>query len=306
MNIKISRELKSAVFAIVTVVLFLWGYNFLKGKDLLKKYHVYYAVFNDVNGIDNSTPVKLRGLSVGSIQSMKFREKDRKIVLTLNIDSEYFIPKDSKVKIEGSGILGGRDLVLDLGFSPEAAKDGDTLQSVKAGGFSELIGNAQQQLEELVFNTNQLIKNLNTMFNDENKANLSATLANVKQLTVELQQLTRESKALVAENRSSIRQTMQSLEATGKNAEKITAQLKDADYKKLLENLTKSTENLNKILQDLQAGKGSLGKLAKDEAFYDNLNKTTESLNALLEDLKQNPKRYVHFSLFGKKDKKKE
>ncbi len=306
MKFKISRELKSAVFAILALILFLWGYNFLKGKDLLKKYHTYYAVFDDVNGIDNSTPVKLQGLPVGSIQRMKFREKDHKIVLTLNIDSEYFIPKDSKIKIEGSGVLGGRDMVLSLGFSPEAAKDGDTLQSVKAGGFSELIGNAQQQLEELVFNTNKLIKNLNEIFNEANKANLSATLLNVKQLTMELRSLTRESKILISENRSSIRRTMQSLEATGKNAEEITTQLKEADYRKLLENLTKSTENLNKILQDLQAGKGSLGKLTKDEALYENLNKTTQSLNALLEDLKRNPRRYVHFSLFGKKDKKKE
>ncbi len=301
---KIKREYKAALFGLVTIVLFIWGYNFLKGKDLLKKYNTFYAVFDNVNGISNSTPVKLRGLVIGAIDNMKFRDSDRKIVLTVNIDKEYFIPKDSKIKISGLGLLGEKNLEMELGFSPEPARDGDTLQSVSAGGFSDIIGSAQTQVEELILKTNTLLQNLNETFTAENRQNLSATLENLNRATFQIQKLAGETRLMLAENRSGIKNTMENMEKTSRNMEKISAQLSETDYRKMLQNLTKSTEDLRLILENLQQGKGSMGKLLKDEQLYDNLNQTLQSLQTLLNDLKAHPKRYVHFSLFGKKEKK--
>jgi len=304
MNITTNREIKTAVFGILAIILFIWGYNFLKGKDILKNYHTFYAVFDNVDGIDESTPVKLKGLNIGNISRMKFINGDQKILLTINIDSDYFIPKDSRVKIEGSGILGSKNLVLDPGFSPEPAKDGDTLQSSTEQGLTEIIGNTKEQLDQLIFNTNRLVKNFNSILNDTNKNNLKQSIANINALTRKLNKLTETSQALVEENRKTIRETLNSFDQSGKNIEKITGQLAKKDWEQLLENLTKSTENLNNILKDLQSGKGTLGKLSKDERLYNELNSTLQSLNALLTDLKQHPKRYVHFSVFGRKDKK--
>jgi len=302
---KLKTEIKAAIFGILSIILFIWGYNFLKGKDLLKNYRTYYSVFDNVDGIDNSTPVKMKGLTIGSISNMTFRPEDRKIVLAVNIDKDYFIPKDSKVKITGSGLLGSKNLEIELGFSPEPARDGDTLQSITSAGLTELIGSSQQQFEELVYNTNQLMIKLNQTFSETNRQNLSESIHNLNVLTKDLQKTTAQLNAMIAENRGTLKNTLKELEQSGKDLNVITAQLSKADYEKIMQNLTESTEKLNALLLDLQQGKGNLGKLAKDETLYRNLNKTLESLNALLEDLKNNPKRYVHFSVFGKKEKKK-
>ncbi|NPA42557.1 MAG: MCE family protein [Chlorobi bacterium] len=302
---KIRTEIKAAVFGILALVLFVWGFNFLKGKDILKNYHTFYSVFDNVEGIDNSTPVKLKGLTIGGIKEMTFRPEDRKIVMALHIDRNYFIPKDSKVKITGSGLLGSKNLEIELGFSPEPARDGDTLQSATAAGLTEIIGNSQQQFEELVYNTNQLMIKLNQTFDDANRRHLAASLKNIHALTADLQKSVQQLNAMLAENRVPLRNSVRQLEQTGKNLREITDKLSRADYEELMRNLTESSRHLQALLLDLQQGKGSLGKLAKDEALYRNLNRTLESLNALLEDLKARPERYVQFSVFGKKEKKK-
>ena len=302
---KIKTEYRAAAFGILSLLLFVWGYNFLKGKDILKNYQTFYSVFDNVDGIDNSTPVKMKGLTIGSIGKMDFRPDDRKIVLTVNIDKDYFIPKDSKIKITGSGLLGSKNLEIELGYSPEPARDGDTLQSVTSAGITELIGSSQQQFEELVYNTNQLMIKLNQTFNETNRQNLSESIRNINLLIQDLQKTNRQLNAMITENRGTLKNTLKAFEQSGKDLNTITAKLSKADYEKILKNLTESTEKLNALLLDLQQGKGNLGKLTKDEKLYNNLNETLESLNALLEDLKNNPKRYVHFSLFGKKEKKK-
>ncbi len=303
MSFQLKKEYKAALFGITTILLFIWGYNFLKGKDILKKYNTYYAVFDNVDGISNSTPVKMRGLVIGSIQDMHFRDADRKIVLKVNIDKEYFIPEDSKIKISGLGLLGEKNLEMDLGFSPEPARDGDTLQSVASGGFSDILGNTQTQMEELIVQTHSLLTRLNETFNESNRKNLSALLDHLARTTRELNQLARETGMMLAENRNGINNTLSSLEKTSENMQKVSEQLTQADYRKILNDLTESTENLKNLLENLNRGEGTMGKLMKDEELYKNLNTTLKNLDALLKDLKAHPKRYVHFSLFGKKEK---
>ncbi len=305
MSFQLKKEYKAALFGITTIILFIWGYNFLKGKDILKHYNTYYAVFDNVEGISNSTPVKMRGLVIGSIQEMHFRDTDRKIVLKVNIDKEYFIPQDSKIKISGLGLLGEKNLEMELGFSPEPAKDGDTLQSVASGGFTDILGNTQTQVEELIVKTNALMTKLNETFSAANQKNLGVLLDNLARTTDELNKLSSETRMMLAENRRGIKNTLSHMEKTSENIHSVSEQLTQADYRKILNNLTESTENLKNILENLNQGKGSMGKLMKDEKLYENLNATLESLDALLKDLQAHPKRYVHFSMFGKKDKNK-
>ncbi len=299
----LKREYKAAGFAILAIVLFIWGFNFLKGKDLLKSYREFYAVFDNVDGIDNSTPVKMRGLVIGSIKDMHFRESDRKIILTLNIDKEYNVPKDSRIKISGNGILGSRNLELEPGISPETARSGDTLQSATSGGFSEMLGSAQEQLEALIVNTNNLILNLNRVFDTVNRANLKQSLNNLRIMSNDLTRLTRQTNALLAANRSRIDQTVANLQQSSGDIKQITERLNKTDFELLVKNLSESSAKLNAILENLQQGKGTAGKLMKDEALYRQLNQTLQNLDALLRDLKAHPKRYVHFSVFGRKDK---
>ncbi len=301
---KIKKEYQAALFGIASIILFIWGYNFLKGKDLLKNYNTFYSVFDQVDGIDNSTPVKMKGLVIGSIDKMRFRPGDRKIVVTVNIDKSYFIPRDSKIKITGSGLLGGKNLEVELGFSPEPARSGDTLQSITDAGITDIIGNSQQQIEELVYNTNQLIVKLNRTFNESNRQALGNSLQNIEKLTASLHQTSIRLNKILKNNEQALGNTIKNFEQSSENLNQITRKLSKADYEKLLQNLTASTESLHKILLDLQQGKGNLGKLAKDEQLYHNLNSTLQSLNSLLQDLQAHPKRYVHFSVFGRKDKK--
>jgi len=289
---------------LLAIALFIWGFNFLKGKDILKKYNIYYAVFDNVDGIDNSTPVKLKGLPVGSIQSMDFRTTDRKIVVAMNIDRDYFIPKDSRVKISGSGILGGKNLEIELGYSPEPAPSGDTLQSVTSGGLTEMMGSAQEQLENLINNTNRFLMNLNSVIDTTNRRNLAASLENINRLSAELNSLTVETRQLLAQNKHLLHRTLRNLDQSSAELNKFSSQLAQSHVDQLVQNLTESSVRLNKILKNLEQGKGSMGKLMTDEQLYRELNRTLQSLDALLRDLKAHPKRYVHFSVFGKKEKK--
>jgi len=302
---QIKKEYKAAAFVLLAIALFIWGYNYLKGKDILQKYNVYYTVFDNVDGIDNSTPVKLRGLPVGSIQSMTFRPDDRKIVLTLNIDRDYFIPKDSRVKISGSGILGSKNLEIELGYSPEPAPSGDTLQSVTAGGFSEMMGSAQEQLESLISNTNRFLINLNEVIDTTNRRNLAASLENLNNLSAELTHLTNETRTLLNQNRAALNRTVQNLDRATAKLDTFSGQLARSQVDQLIQNLTESSVHLNKILENLRRGKGTTGKLMTDDQLYNELNQSLRSLDALLQDLKAHPERYVQFSVFGKKDKKK-
>ncbi len=301
---QIRKEYKTAAFVLLAIALFIWGFNFLKGKDILKKYNIYYAVFDNVDGIDNSTPVKLKGLPVGSIQSMDFRTTDRKIVVAMNIDRDYFIPKDSRVKISGSGILGGKNLEIELGYSPEPAPSGDTLQSVTSGGLTEMMGSAQEQLENLINNTNRFLMNLNSVIDTTNRRNLAASLENINRLSAELNSLTVETRQLLAQNKHLLHRTLRNLDQSSAELNKFSSQLAQSHVDQLVQNLTESSVRLNKILKNLEQGKGSMGKLMTDEQLYRELNRTLQSLDALLRDLKAHPKRYVHFSVFGKKEKK--
>ncbi len=301
---QIRKEYKTAAFVLLAIALFIWGFNFLKGKDILKKYNIYYAIFDNVDGIDNSTPVKLKGLPVGSIQSMDFRTTDRKIVVAMNIDRDYFIPKDSRVKISGSGILGGKNLEIELGYSPEPAPSGDTLQSVTSGGLTEMMGSAQEQLENLINNTNRFLMNLNSVIDTTNRRNLAASLENINRLSAELNSLTVETRQLLAQNKHLLHRTLRNLDQSSAELNKFSSQLAQSHVDQLVQNLTESSVRLNKILKNLEQGKGSMGKLMTDEQLYRELNRTLQSLDALLRDLKAHPKRYVHFSVFGKKEKK--
>jgi phospholipid/cholesterol/gamma-HCH transport system substrate-binding protein len=208
------------------------------------------------------------------------------------------------VKISGSGILGGKNLEIELGYSPEPAPSGDTLQSVTSGGLTEMMGSAQEQLENLINNTNRFLMNLNSVIDTTNRRNLAASLENINRLSAELNSLTVETRQLLAQNKHLLHRTLRNLDQSSAELNKFSSQLAQSHVDQLVQNLTESSVRLNKILKNLEQGKGSMGKLMTDEQLYRELNRTLQSLDALLRDLKAHPKRYVHFSVFGKKEKK--
>jgi len=307
MNIK--REYKTGIIVITALVLFIWGFNYLKGKDVFKSYNTYYAVTDNVEGLVKSTPVTLKGIQIGTLEDLRFYNGIDKTLIVLNIDDDFIFSKDSKVKIYGGNIMGGKSVAIVPGTSRQMAKDGDTLQVMKMPGMFDLVNDRltplQDKLERILTSTDTLLLGLNNVLNPETQkhlnkgiADLETTIHHFKNTSIALDNM--------------LKNNQKHLQTSLKNVDKITTDfsvlsdsLKQIKVGKLVNELNQTIVKLNRSLDKLNKGDGTMAKLMNDKKLYENLERSTKELELLLKDLRENPKRYVHFSIWGRKDKKK-
>ncbi len=307
---KISKEVKVGLLAIVTLLMLFFGFNFLKGSDFFSSNHKYTVVYDNIDGLTASNPVQINGLTVGQIRSIKImQDQGNKLLVTVEIKSGIRVTQGSRATLADDGLLGGKLIRLVIKPGTPELENGGALVSVKESGLSALIKEKTlpvlNNVDSLTYQLNRVVKQF-----DQTGVVLNQTLrsANAGVKTLDL---------TIAENRAGLRATLdnvnrlsKSLVDTEKQLKPILAKadtfadsLQGLQLKQTLGNVNKTVDNLQKILGDINKGRGSLGKLTSDDSLYRNVNATTASLEKLLTDLRENPKRYVHFSLFGKKDK---
>ncbi|MBA9074952.1 phospholipid/cholesterol/gamma-HCH transport system substrate-binding protein [Flavobacterium gossypii] len=302
---KISREVKTAILVISSILLFIWGYSFLKGRDLFNDYKTFYAVYDEVEGLAPSAPVTINGLAVGKVNSITLSDNG-KLLVEIQVKTDFPISKSSIATIYEPSFIGGKNIAIIPNFKdPSEAEDGQTLSTnIKPGMLSSLgdkLSPLQTKVEKTVVSADSLLVSINNIFDKKTQENLQASIAELASTMKEFSQAAKGINSLIADNKTKIDGTFANLDHTSANFSKLSDSLAQANLGQAVKKLEKSLANVDNIINDVQAGKGSLGKLLKDEGMYKNLEGASLELKQLLADLKNNPKRYVHFSVFGKK-----
>ena len=306
--LKFTREVKTAILVILAILLFIWGYNFLKGRELLTDYKIYYVEYDNVEGLAKSASVTLNGLVIGKINTISIIEETGKLLVELQIKTDFPISKSSVASIYEPGFIAGKQIAIypnykDTDLAVEGQKFIGTTKLGLTASISEKLLPLQNKLDKLLVNADKLVTGINNVLDKKGQENLKVSLF---ELTKTLEQFHKASSSLniiLDENKLKINSVVSNFNKISSNFSKISDSLTKVDLGKTAKNLEKTIVNVDKIISELQAGKGSMGKLLNDDSFYKNLTKTTNELELLLQDIRLHPTRYVNVSLFGKKDK---
>lgn len=301
------KELKVGILAIVAIGLLVFGYNFLKGNNLFNTSRTFYAVYDDVEGLSPSAPVTINGFQVGTVTDIDFI-KSGELLVTLNMNNDFNFSRNSKAKIYGGGLIGGKFVKIELEDDFEnVAKSGDTLQSSVEEGLIELVNEKltplKDKISRAVVEVDTLLKSVNYVFDVDTRNNLKQSFENLNETLSSLNSSASKIDNVLDSNEDHINSSIQKFSQTADNLSIMSDSLSQIEFNKIAQNADKTLLNLKEISNKLEAGEGSLGKLLNDEQLYQNIENATKEMEELVRDIKMNPKRYVHFSVFGKNNK---
>ena len=304
---KLTKEIKTAILVIVSIFLFIWGYNFLKGKDLFDSSTRVYVVYDNVAGLVNSAPVTLNGLAIGKVNSINI-QPDGKLLVEMQITTDFPIAKSSVAEIYDSGLVGGRQIAIKPNLQDKNyIKTGDYLKASSKLGLTDALAQQleplQYKVQKLLDNADVLFTNVNEILDEKTKQNLKNSIAELNKTLSEFSVASKNINEMIADNKSKINSTMTNFDKTAANFSKMSDSLAKANLGQTVKNLEKTLANVDKIMTDIEQGKGTMGKLMKDDAMYNNFTNTSKELELLLQDVRLNPTRYVNVSVFGKKNK---
>ena len=305
---KISRELKTALIILGGIALFVLGFNFLKSSALFDNSKTFYAVYDDVSGLTPGTSVDINGLSVGSVKDIRFLDGRGNLVVTFTVSKDFVFSENSEVEVYDTGIIGGKNLrIIPVFDGSEAAASGDTLVSTMKPGITELVTQRltplQEKLESLLNSADTVLVGMDDVMDEESKENLRKGISHFDDVMANLNSVTRNLDRFLTRNEQSLNRSLAEVEKITQNLSGVSAELANADVGQTVKSLQSTIANLNGMITKMQTGDGSMANLINDKELYTNLSAASDQLNLLLEDMRLNPKRYVHFSVFGKKNK---
>ena len=305
---KITREIKTAILVIASILLFIWGYSFLKGRDLFTNYKTFYVEYKSVEGLATSAPVTLNGLVVGKVSSIVINQNNGLLLVEMQLKTDFPISKSSTASIYEPGFIGGKQIAIIPNFNDKTlAVDGQKLQSAIKLGLTDKVGDQlaplQEKLEKLLVTTDKLISGLNNVLDEKGQQDLKIGLAELSKTMEQFHKASISVNSLLDDNKTQINGVVTNFNKISGEFSEISTSLNKADLGKSVNNLNATLAKVDRIMSGLEAGKGSMGKLLNDDAFYQNIKSTTKELELLLQDLRLYPTRYVNISVFGKKNK---
>jgi phospholipid/cholesterol/gamma-HCH transport system substrate-binding protein len=303
--VKYTKEVKTALLAIVAILLFIFGYSFLKGKNWFDSSRTFYAVYNDVEGLTPSSPVTINGLKVGNVTKIGFLDTSGRLVVTFSVDNSFPFSEESVAQIYGGGLIGGKSLaILPKYEQGKTAQSGDTLPGQIEEGLLELVNERltplQEKVEKVIVSTDSLINSFNEVMNPTTRENLKNSIENFNATIASLNNSANTVESLLGNNSEKLNRTFTNIDEMAQNFSNFSDTLSEFDLRKVTNDLETAVTNFENLTEKLNSGEGTAGKLINDPSVYNNLERATNQLDALIQDVKLNPKRYVHFSIFGK------
>ncbi|NIJ46277.1 phospholipid/cholesterol/gamma-HCH transport system substrate-binding protein [Wenyingzhuangia heitensis] len=310
--IKISKEFKAGIATIVILGLFYWGFSYLKGRNLLRGgLNSYYTTYQNINGLRKSSAVTVNGFTVGSVIDIYFSQdpaQKGELIVEFTIEEDFKFSKNSIAKIYSAGLMGGKSLaIVPADDDSELAKPGDYLkgdvESDMLSSFTNKLNPLQSKIENAITNIDSVAHDVNVLLSDDMIGNLQSSIENINQILATLNNTSKTIDNVIAKNETNLDATLKSMSATTKNLKVFSDSLAQVKILSISKKINNTAASLDSITAGIQAGNGTLGKLTKDEKLYNNLEQASKELEELLRDMKEHPKRFVHFSLFGKKAK---
>lgn len=313
---KITNETKVGILAAVAIAILIVGYSFLKGNDVFSSDREFYAKYDNVEGLTISNPVLVNGYQIGRVSDLQLLPNGQ-ILASLNIDPEYDIPNNTVARLESTNLLGSKGIVFELGTSKKYASDGDTLKSNVEKDLMQQVQPIQKKAEAIVARLDSVLSSVNATINPQFQKNVNRSFASIANSLETLEGTTRKFDHIVGSESNRLSAIFANLESISNNfkennqrissimsnIDKITDDFSKANFSQTVENANKAVAEFQAAINKVNNGQGSLGQLINDEKLYNNLSNAAGNLDKLMIDLKANPKRYVHFSVFGgKKD----
>ena len=302
---KLSYEIKTALLVMSGIFLFIVMINYLKSNDIFVSDRSFFAIYEDVEGVSTGTPVTISGFNVGSVQDISFYGDDAKLLLKFRVENDFEFSSNSIAQIYETGLIGGKALAIIPVNGKNLAISGDTLQSDIAPGLTELVNDKlsplQEKIESMVVSADSLLIAVNSVFDIETKQNLTSSIENFSATIQSAKKSVYVLEEVLGNNENRLNSIILNADQSFKNLSNLSENFDELDL--VIENLSKSSTNINSITSEIKAGNGLVNKVVYDEVFVESLDQISSNINLLLEDLRMNPKRYVHFSLFGKKNK---
>lgn len=309
---KITNEVKTAILAILAIILLIFGYSYLKGNNLLKSNRVFYAKYNNVEGLAKSSKVTVNGLKIGTVSDIKLLGQSGNLLVTMNIENNFEFSKESIARIYGGGLIGGKSIEI-VPNRGEKAETGDTLQSDIEEGLLELVNEKltplQKKIENTVVSADSLVTGVNQIIDADTRKSIKRTLNNLEGITSSFKGASEKLNRILEKNAGKLDRTFTNLDKMSANFGKVSDSISKIDIHGISRDLEGAiadfkdvSADFKRIATDLDNGKGTAGKLLNDDAVYNNLDRATKQMEELMQDIKLHPKRYVHFSVFGKND----
>ncbi len=307
---KFTKEVGIGILVILGTFMSIFSYNYLKGINLFEKTRTFKIVYTKVDGLSPSNPVTLNGYKIGKVQKINFNPNDTKeLIVDVIIENDVKFSKTSKAELYETGLIGGKAIAIIPDYDNNViANSGDYLIGVVKPGLTDLVNQImpqiQLQLETVMKKAEIVLSNVNSLFDEKTKESLKSSIDEFGSLTNSLSETSANINDFIKDNSPNLTTTIDNLNETSLTIKDISNSISEVDLNLILTNLDSTISNLNKITNKLNQGEGTAGKLLYDDGLFKNLDDATKNLEELIEDIKLNPKRYVHFSIFGKKSDK--
>ena len=306
-----SKELKTGIVVVIIIIGFIFGFNFLKGKNIFDGNSRYFQVeYNKIGGLTKSSTVTINGLKVGKVESIKFNENPNKrghLIVKFNIENNFQFSKKSIVKIYSPSPLGGSNLAIIPNYEGDWAVSGDTLVGEMEESLFTSIGERlnplQHKIESVIVTADSLFKNINNVLDTKTQNSLKNSIKTLEYTLLDVRNSVKSVNKVLDSNTFNLSNTIANTKTITENLAKVSDTLTTVNFGRIIRKTEATLTSVNSLLEDINNGKGTLGKLMTDDAMYTNLTNASKELEELLKEMKLNPKRFVHFSLFGKRAK---
>ncbi|MGF1560344.1 MAG: MlaD family protein [Flavobacteriaceae bacterium] len=302
---KLSREIKTGLIVVMGIICVIFGYSFLKSTSLFDDDITLYAVYSDVGGLQSGTAVSINGKSVGTVNSVKFKDASGQLLVTFSVSRDLIFSNKSTVELYDAGLIGGKGLRINPVFDGTSVGPKDTLATTTKASLSEVadkkLSPILEKFESALTDADSVMLNVNEVLDTKAKRDLKQAIADLSGLMSELKGSGTTLNRLLVNNEKKLNNSLTSFETLTDNFAKLSDSLNNAGLGRTLASLESTLANMNQVMARIQAGDGTLGKLMKDDKLYTNLNNASRELDLLLQDFRLNPKRYVNVSVFGKK-----